>query len=46
MAADFCLVVVVRGQYVLTPPADFFYKRSPGMATQPPRGGCTTTRTP
>jgi hypothetical protein len=27
LAADFCLVAVVRGQYVLTPPADSFYKR-------------------
>jgi uncharacterized protein (DUF433 family) len=25
--AGFCLVAVVRGQYVLTPPADAFYKR-------------------
>jgi uncharacterized protein (DUF433 family) len=27
LTADFCLVAVVRGQYVLTPPADSFYKR-------------------
>jgi uncharacterized protein (DUF433 family) len=27
LSADFCLVAVVRGQYVLTPPADSFYKR-------------------
>ena len=27
LAADFCLVAVVRGQYVLTPAADSFYKR-------------------
>jgi uncharacterized protein (DUF433 family) len=27
LAADFCLVAVVRGQYVLTPPAYSFYKR-------------------
>jgi len=27
LSADFCLVAVVRGQYVLTPPADSFYER-------------------
>jgi len=27
LAVDFCLVAVVRGQYVLAPPADSFYKR-------------------
>lgn len=27
LAADLCLVAVVRGQYVLTPPADSFFKR-------------------
>lgn len=27
LAAEFCLVAYVRGQFVLTPPADSFYKR-------------------
>ena len=27
LSADLCLVAYVRGQYVLTPPADSFYKR-------------------
>jgi hypothetical protein len=27
LTADLCLVAVARGQYVLTPPADAFYKR-------------------
>jgi uncharacterized protein (DUF433 family) len=44
--AEFCLVAVVRGQYMLTPAADLFYKRSPGKAIRKRPGDLTMTHSP